>query len=296
MARRSPPKLILTTPFSHAKALAAMLLCTLLWSLGGVVSRQLLVHDSFETTFWRSVFAGLTILVWLFWQGPHHSWRRVRQGGSVLLLSGAMWALMFTCFMTALTMTKVANVLITQCLGPVFTALLASWLFKKPLGQRTWVAVALASVGILVMYAGDVSAMRGQELWGVVLALGVPVGAAINWVVLQRQQQDVDLTGAVLVGAVISALITALPAAPLDMPAHDVAWLAFLGVFQLGVPCALVMHVAKALKATEASLLSLMEVIFGIALTWAFASEAAGLATLLGGGLVLSALVYNELR
>lgn len=273
-----------------------MLLCTLLWSLGGVVSRQLQAHDSFETTFWRSVFAALTVTVWLLWQGARQSWRRLREGGSAVVLSGAMWALMFTCFMTAMTMTKVANVLVTQCLGPVFTAVLASWWLKRPLGRRTWIAVSLASLGILVMYAGDVSALKGAELWGVVIALGIPVGAAINWVVMQGQGRQVDLTAAVLLGALLSALVTLWPAAPLDMPGHDIAWLALLGVVQLGVPCVLVTHAARALSATEASLLSLLEVIFGIGLTWAFAGESLGTATWVGGALVVGALVYNERR
>ena len=78
---------------------------------------------------------------------------------------------------------------------------------------------------------------------------------------------------------------------------HEVArsLLAVLGVFQLGVPCVLVMYVARHLTATETSLLALLEVVFGIVLTWLFSSERPGLATLLGGSAVLAALAYHEL-
>jgi drug/metabolite transporter (DMT)-like permease len=41
-------------------------------------------------------------------------------------------------------------------------------------------------------------------------------------------------------------------------------------------------------------LLALLEVVFGIVLTWLFGGETPGWATLAGGMTVLAALVYNE--
>jgi drug/metabolite transporter (DMT)-like permease len=65
-------------------------------------------------------------------------------------------------------------------------------------------------------------------------------------------------------------------------------------VFQLGVPCVLVMRAARHLSAAETSLLALLEVVFGILLTWAFGGERPGLATLVGGSAVLAALAWHE--
>jgi drug/metabolite transporter (DMT)-like permease len=101
------------------------------------------------------------------------------------------------------------------------------------------------------------------------------------------------LSGAVLVGSVLSALVVLPLAWPLTASLHDIGLLAFLGVVQLGVPCLLVVRVARWLSAPEASLLALLEVVFGILLTWAFGNEQPGLATLLGGSAVLAALIYN---
>ena len=104
-----------------------MVLVTLLWSTAGVVTRQLDSTRSFELTFWRSAFTAAALLVLLpLWQGPG-LWRRMRATGVMLWLSGTCWAAMFTCFMLAMTLTSVANVLITMALGPLLTALVA-WL------------------------------------------------------------------------------------------------------------------------------------------------------------------------
>jgi drug/metabolite transporter (DMT)-like permease len=283
----------------HRIAIFWMVAAALMWSLGGVVSRHLESSEGLEITFWRSAFAALTVFAWFMLRSRGASvggpLAVLAQGGKVVWLSGAMWAVMFTCFMVALTLTKVANVLIVQCLAPVFTALLAWFVLRKPVGVRTWIAIAVAAAGIVTMYAFDVSGLGGRHVAGVLIALFVPVASAINWVVLQRAGKSVDMGVSVLVGGTISALLCLPFALPLQLSAHDLSLLAFLGVVQLGIPCVLVMYVARHVSAPEAALLGLLEVVFGILLAWAFGAERPGMATLIGGSAVLAALVFNEL-
>ena len=282
----------------HRDAIFWMVAAALMWSLGGVVSRHLESSEGLEITFWRSTFAAATVFAWLVLRG-----RTVGQGGPLAVLahggkavwiSGAMWAVMFTCFMMALSLTKVANVLIVQSLAPVFTALLAWLVLRKRVGVRTWVSIAVAAGGIVTMYAFDVSGMEGRHIAGVGVALFIPVAAAINWVVLQHAGKSVDLSVSVLVGGAISALVCLPLAWPLQLSGHDLALLGLLGVVQLGIPCVLVMHIARHLSAPEMALLALLEVVFGILLAWAFGGERPGTATLVGGSAVLAALVFNE--
>jgi len=100
---------------------------------------------------------------------------------------------------------------------------------------------------------------------------------------------------AVLVGAVISSLVTLPLALPLRASGHDIGLLALLGLVQLAIPCAISVVCARALKAPEIALLASLEVIFGILLAWAGAGEAPGASVLTGGTLVIGALVANEL-
>jgi drug/metabolite transporter (DMT)-like permease len=99
---------------------------------------------------------------------------------------------------------------------------------------------------------------------------------------------------AVWIGAVISALATLPLAWPLRASSHDLAWLALLGVVQLAIPCLLAVRLARVLAGPELSLLSLLEVVFGVAWAWLWAGEAPGAAAFIGGSLVLAALVGNE--
>ena len=101
---------------THRHAVLLMVVVTVLWSTAGVVTRHLEQARQFEVTFWRSFFTLLTLLVLLpLWRG-RDVFRRMRDGGLALWLSGLCWAGMFTFFMIALTLTQVANVLLSK--GP----------------------------------------------------------------------------------------------------------------------------------------------------------------------------------
>ncbi len=273
-----------------------MVLITLLWSMAGVVTRHLEAARSFEVTFWRSFFTAISLLVILpFFQG-RAVFSTIRAGGAPLWVSGICWSVMFTAFMVALTLTTVANVLVTLALGPLMTALVARIFIGNRIVLRTWLAIAAAGVGIAWMYGGQVD-FRSQ-LNGTLVALLVPMAAAINWTVVQNSRSHgkrIDLVPAVLVGAIISSLVTFPLSFPMLATPRDIGLLAILGVFQLAIPCVLSVLCAGILKAPEVSLLGLLEVIFGILLAWVGAGEVPGPSVLTGGALVVGALVVNEL-
>lgn len=281
---------------THSKAVALMVLVTLMWSIAGVVTRQLESARSFEVTFWRSFFTVLSLLVILpVWQG-RAVFSRLRGGGSALWLSGVCWSVMFTAFMVALTLTSVANVLVTMAIGPLLTALLARVFIGHRIAPRTWLAIGLAGVGIAWMYGGQMD--LSSQLAGTLVALLVPLAAASNWTVVQYSRQhgkNIDLVPAVLVGAVMSTLVTLPLSFPFSATPHDLGLLAVLGLFQLAIPCVLSVLCAGVLKAPEVSLLGLLEVIFGILLAWVGAGEVPGANVLTGGALVIAALGLNEL-
>ena len=287
------------TAWSHARAAWTMVLVTLLWSTAGVVTRQLTHAQGFEVTFWRSLFTVLALLAILpAWQGlgvfARLPWRR-----RAFWLAGLCWAVMFTAFMVALTLTGVARVLVTMAVGPLLTALLSRLVTGRRLPRRTWAAIGVAGAGMAWMFTGQLGAAQGTDAWlGSIVVLGVPVAAATQWTIAQRSQaqgEPVDLVPAVLLGAVISTLAMAPLAWPFAASGRDLAWLAALGVGQLAVPCVLAVLCARVLPAAEVSLLSLLEVVFGIALVWVIAGEAPRPEVLAGGTLVVGALLANEL-
>lgn len=270
-----------------------MLGVTLLWSIAGVVMRHLDSARSFEVTFWRSLFTALSLGAYYAFVHGRDTLRLLAAGGRPLWISGVMWSVMFTCFMVALTLTSVANVLVTMSVSPLLTALLARFMLGHAVLPRTWLAILVAGSGIAWMYGHSVSG-DPKQLLGTMVALGVPIAGAINWNTLQRSGAGVDLLPALLVGALISCAVTLPLALPFQATAHDIGWLAVLGVFQLAIPCALAVKVARRLQAPEMALLALLEIVFGIAWAWIGAGERPGSHVLSGGALVLGTLAVSE--
>ncbi len=280
-----------------------MILVTFMWSLAGVVSRHLESAQSFEVTFWRSGFNALTLAIVLTLLRGLGLWRALLSAPRVVWASGLCWSIMYTAFMLAITLTTVANVLVIMAIGPLLTALVARSFLAHHLPLRTWLAIALAGAGIAGMFGAQLDS--GISLTGSLVALAVPLAAAINWALLQAvghkthqdkiQEDTQDMLPAVFIGALISAAVTLPVAWPLKATLNDIGLLAFLGAFQLALPCLLVVRLTRVLPGPEISLLGLLEVIFGVTWVWLGANEAPDQVTLLCGALVITALVGNEL-
>lgn len=293
---------------SHGRAVALMVLVTLLWSVAGITTRHLEAAHSFEVTFWRSAFNALTLALLLTLLRGGSMWGRLLRSPWPVWVSGLCWATMFTAFMFALTMTTVARVLLTMAASPLITALFARMVLGHRIAARTWIAIGVAGLGIGWMFGAAAFDGGPRDLAGVAIALLVPLASAVNWTLLQHigrahggpdesiaEDLPQDMLPAVLIGAVVSALVMLPFSLPFAATPRDLTLLGMLGAVQLAIPCLLAVRLSRELPAPEIALLGLLEVVFGVAWVWLFAGEAPSTATLTGGALVLSALVGNEL-
>ena len=266
--------------------------CTVLWSTAGLLTRATSVANGWETSFWRSLFLCVVIGALLLAQYRADALRRLAGMGWPGAVSSLAWAAMFTCFMLALSRTTVANALILQGLMP-FCAALAGWLvLHERVAARTWVAMAAATAGIAVMFQ---DALGSGNLAGSLIALVVPLAAAVNTVAVKIGRGRVDLVPALLVGGALSALLALPLAAPFTATGRDLALFGALAVFQLALPCVLLVRIVlPRLSAAEIGLLSLLEVVLGPLWVWLAYGEHPGPAALGGGAVVLAALAVNE--
>ncbi len=283
---------------SHLGSIALMVGAATLWSIAGVVTRTLSpalqAGGGFEIVFWRSLFAALFVAGYLLLV-ERRGLTPVREAGRAGLVCGTMWCVMFSCFMFALTLTTVANVLVVMGIGPLVTALLARIVLGTPVPARTVAAITAATIGIGWMFAQDAgTGPAGRHAAGMLVALLVPLAGAVNLVTLARNGTRVDLIPAVLIGGTLSALLMLPLALPLQATAIDVGWLALLGCVQLALPCMLLVLAARRLSPPEIALIGMLELVLGPLWAWLGAGETPAPATLAGGAVVLAALFANE--
>src|SRR5512136_1311542 len=96
----------------HRRAVALMLAATLCWSTAGMLVRNMNLRDSWEITFWRSLFMTLFIAGLLTVQYRGATLTKMRAVGLAGIIASTLWALMYVCFILALGHTSVANVLV----------------------------------------------------------------------------------------------------------------------------------------------------------------------------------------
>lgn len=277
---------------SRRRGVILMLCAGLLWSIAGVFTRHVEQAGRWEIAYWRSFFCAIAMLAILLVLHRRNAPRVVTGIGRIGMLSGALWAVMFTCFMLALTQTTTANTLILTSISPLTASLFAWLLIGERITARTWGLIALALGGIAIMFGGE---LGSGHLAGNLIALLVPLAAGLNFTLLRKSGARVDLVPTVLLGGALSALATLWLALPFQATVQDLAILALLGAFQLALPCSLAVAAARHLSAAEVALIGLSENLFGPLWAWLGAGETPSRQALLGGTLVLTALLIETL-
>ena len=279
-------------PSRHRRAILFMVVAAICWSTGGILVRQLSITNAWEIVFWRSLFMALFVAGVLLAMHGRAMPRAVRSVGLPGLLAGLLLAGTFFLFIGSLTHTTVANTFVLMSVSPLLAAVAGWFVLGERVPMRTWVALALAAMGIAVMFGGGVD---GGRLVGNLMALGVSVCFAAQLMVLRKFHASVDMLPQVMIAGLWTLLPAFALAGPFAATPSDLAILVFMGCVQLGAGCLLATAASRTLTATELGLLALLEPILGPLWVWVLMGENPGRNALLGGAIVLCAVVGNEI-
>jgi drug/metabolite transporter (DMT)-like permease len=207
------------------------------------------------------------------------------------MLAGLLLAGTFFFFIGSVTHTTVANTFVLMSVSPLLAALAGWFVLRERVPARTWIAMAFAFAGIVVMFG---SAVDAGQIKGNLMALGVSVCFVAQLTVLRKFHANVDMLPMVMIAGLWSIAPAWLLAGPFAATEHDLAVLAFMGCVQLGVGSLLATAASRTLSASELGLLGLLEPILGPLWVWALLGEHPGTSALVGGAFVLCAVIANE--
>ncbi len=271
---------------THRVGVILVTAAVLIWSTAGFFTR-LIAADTWTLLFWRSVFGALFLLIALVRQEGRGALGAIRAmgwpGWSVAILS----TIVILTYMAALRLTAVADVMIIQATVPFVVAGLA-WLAMRERAPRpTLVASALATIGVAVMLAG---APLAGDPWGVAMAFATMVAYA-GILVLLRWHRNVPMTAAAFLAALLGAAVTWPFAQPMAVSSADLFYLTVFGATQTGLAFFLLTKGSRLIPATETALISVLETPLGPVWVWLAFNEMPTTAALIGGVIVLGAVV-----
>jgi drug/metabolite transporter (DMT)-like permease len=254
---------------------------------------RLVGGDVWTLAFWRGMLSGAATLAgYAAWRGGREMWAEMRSGSWVLAAIAVIFAAGSLCFVYAITHTQVANALLISATSPVIAALIAWGVLGEAVERRTWATIAATLVGIGII-ASDSAGQGGGTLSGDIAALGAAVSLAVSFS-LARATREVSAVPAFGLAGFLSGL-AALPFAPtLAVPEGGLVWLLALGLLVVPLGFALLATGPRYIPAPEVGLLLLLESVFGPLLVWWVLGEDPGGRVLLGGAVLIAAMVASN--
>ncbi|MGF1610473.1 MAG: DMT family transporter [Kiloniellales bacterium] len=270
----------------YLRGVALVMLAGVFWSLAGILVRNVEAADPWQILFVRSASAFATLLVILMVRYRGQTPAQVRRAGMNGLVGGLCLALAMSCFIFALTHTTIANAVFILSVSPLSTAILAWLLLGERVLRQTWMAIAVAMIGLAVMVGDGISA---GALLGNVMALIAVLGFS-GFAVALRRGREADMLPAACLATLFATLAAAAMVPDFAISKHDVLFCVIMGVVQIGIGTMLFTAGSRHLPAAELALLSLTEVILGPFWVWLGVGEVPRLLTLVGGAIVLVAI------
>jgi drug/metabolite transporter (DMT)-like permease len=262
-------------------------LAALAWSSAGVLQRELSVGTATQVA-GRAFFAVLALLVFVSFS---------ERGGVVRAFASMGWAgiavavatgTASACFIVALNHTTVANVLFMQAVSPIAAALIAWVALREAVSRRTGVAMVVALAGVGLMVGGP----GGSQGLGLGLSVLMTLSFAIS-VVITRHRRDISMAPALCLSQLLVFIVFAPFAHPSAVGTKDLLLIVALGAGQIALGLAFLTIGARLIPAAEVALITLLEVVLGPLWVWLALSERPSTATLLGGGVVVAAVVVQ---
>lgn len=261
----------------RGKAIALLIGAAVLWSLGGVLIKWV-SWNPIAIAGMRSGIASLLILAIL--RRPNLTWSWPQIGGAVA------YAATVILFVVSNKLTTAANAILLQYTAPIYVALFGVWFLKEKTNWLDWLTIFFVLSGMGLFFMDDFTA---GGLWGNICA--ILSGLAFAALVLcMRKQKDGSPLESVLLGNILTALIS-IPFMLQSMPSVS-SWigLIILGIFQLGLSYVFYSIAIKHVTALEAILIPVVEPILNPIWVFLVMGETPGQWAFIGGLIVLCSI------
>lgn len=260
----------------------------LLWSTGGMFIK-LTSLDAYQVTFYRSLLAGLTVLLITRRNGL-----RINLFG---LMSSAIYATLLFLFVWATKHGTSANAIFLQYTAPIYILIFAPFLIGEKFHLRDLITIILCIGGMSLFFVGqlDTTAYMAN-----IAALGSGIFLGLYIMLLRHPRAaGMNSTITVIYGNLLLALIT-LPSGIESLATItwlDAAAVGFLGIFQIGISYILfIKGVTGGTRPLDASIIGFIEPILNPVWVFLFVGERPSNWAILGGTIILATVVLHTLN
>jgi DME family drug/metabolite transporter len=261
-------------------------------SFGGLIVKSFEGSTLWQILFWRSVFFILVISIFLFISYKKTVFSALYKSGLPGLVGGIILSVGFASYVFAMYETTVANANFIIQTQTLFLAIFGYFFLKETISKLTLFCIFLAISGILLMLGTSIS--PGQ-MTGNLVAFIMPISFAVL-ILIVRKFPEVDMIPLQLVAGIFAMIIGLLLSPTIIVSSKDI-FLGFLaGFFQVGFGFIFITIGARSTPAAFVGIIMLTEAVLGPFWAWMFANENPPLTVLIGGSIVITAVVIQFLN
>jgi drug/metabolite transporter (DMT)-like permease len=264
-----------------------MICCASVVSFGGLIHRNFEDIESFEIIFFRSSALIFYMICYLGIKYKKKFHQRVIGIGFKGLIASCIFGLAQVSYLIAFNFTSVANTTFTLCITPFVTAIIAYLFLKEIISTVTLITMLLATLGVIIMVTGGVA--FGAFI-GIIFALITSIAFA-TFAVILRSNRDLDMMPTLLVTGVITLIVGYIFGSfESKISWRDIILCFVWGGFLQGFAHSLMIKATRLILSAEVTLFMLLEFTLGPLWVWVFINEIPVFSTLLGGGIIISAV------
>lgn len=275
-------------------ALGALHIGALMFGLTGVFGKLAAASPAI-IVFGRAAFAVIALAVFARFS-RNKAWQKLQpRDWQRLLVSGVLLAAHWVTFFIAVKVAGVAVATLGFTAFPAITVILEGLIFRERIRANEILLVVLVTIGLILVTPDFNLASDATSglLWGIASGLLFSLLSLNN----RAGGGRIPAVQAALCQNGVVALCLLPVAAPglADVRALDWLWIGLLGVFCTGLAHSLFVASLAVIKARTASVVFAMEPVYGITVAWLLFGENPTLRMLLGGVLIIAAIIVSGL-
>ena len=261
--------------------------CTL--SFGGLIVKSFEGANLWQILFWRSVFFSIVVLFFLFLNYKKNFFHSIYKIGLPGFLGGIVLSCGYAGYVFAMYNTTVANANFIIQTQTIFLAIFGYIFLKEKISMLTITSIFLAFGGIFLMLGGS---LTSGQMVGNIAAFIMPISFAVL-ILTVRKYPNVDMIPLQLIAGIGAIILGYLFSSQIIVSSYDI-FLGFIaGFFQVGLGFIFITIGAKTTPSALVGIIMLTEAILGPLWAWLFINETPPLVVLVGGSIVLSAVVIQ---
>lgn len=277
-----------------------IIIAMIIWGTIGVFVREIEL-SSIEIAFFRALFGSLFLIMINLIRKDKIDKNILKANLIFLSLSGIGLGVNWIALFQAMKYTTISNAILSYYFAPVFIVIFSSILFKEKISIKNIICLIGAIIGLfLIMKTDDLETINNfNHIKGILYGL---VGAVIYAIIVILNKYIKGLSG--FQTTLIQLSISAIVLIPVIFGQGSInfnimnmkTWILILtlGIVHTGIAYLLYFSSIKEVKSQSIAILSYLDPIVAILMSFLFLGESMNLVQVLGGLLILSTAYISE--